>query len=442
MINRKPSGTTLTATREQVSEESQDTPRFQRLSWVVVAGFGGAGTVLFGWLLVAVMVGVGWLDQTHVSLTQAINFTGRLWLLVHGVRVELGSLTVSLVPLGITGLIGFALAVATSYSAGHMGEDAQGHWRSWVRLTTVAATSYIFTAFLVGTLVGQPSQAMSLLLWAVPLAVASSAVGATHGLRRGLPSGLPAWTQRAVAAAGITFAAFLVAATAALTYALVVSWGRVAELQSGLDDRPLGHALMVAAQLAYLPNALAWAGSYVFGTGFAMGSDTLFSPGGVSSGVFPGVPIMGVVPEASGGVHWAWLVLPVSACLLGGWWLSRKDTLSPRTSVEAGLVAGTLAGTFWVWFEWVSRGDLGTKRLVALGPVFPAALIVVPVAAVLVAAASWGFNKLKQRRRNPGDEPVNAPEPESELETSAPDEDPEEPTIPLTPQRPEGDITR
>ncbi len=440
MTNPKSQGTTLTATQVKVSKEPRVDTRFQQLSWIAVAVSGSVGTLLLGWLVVAVLVGVGWLEQTHVSFAQAISSTGQLWLLVHGVTIEPGSLTISMVPLGITGLIGLALAVATSYSAGYMGEEAQGSWRSLTRLTIAAATPYLFGAFLLSTLIGQPAQAMALLLWTIPLAGVSAAAGAAHGLRLGVPSGLPEWTTPAVRSAGITFAAALAAATIALASSLVVSWDRVVTLQSVLDDRPLGHGLMVAAQLAYLPNALAWAGSYIFGTGFSVGTNTWFAPAGVTSGVIPGIPILGAIPENAGGAHWVWLALPISACLLGGWWLARNRNLGPRVSVEAGLASGFFAGTLWVLFEWVSRGDLGTNRLVGLGPVFPAALIVIPVAAVLVATASWGTNMIQQRRPSQDGEPVHAPEPGPEL--SASDADPEESTIPLAPQHPEGDISR
>lgn len=403
------------------------------MSWMAVAAVGGAGTVLLSWMIVFVLVGIGWLDQTHVSLSQAVNTAGRLWLLVHGVRVELGAMTISLVPLGITGLLGLALAVVASYASGYLEDEAQGSWRAAAKLASVVSVSYVLLAFLVGTLIAQPTQAMSLLGWAVPLAAGSTLIGVAHGLRLRLPTVLPMWSARALKSAWMILAAATLGAVTALVAAMGVAWERVVELQTALGEGVLGNALMLAAQLAYLPNAVAWAGSFISGTGFAIGVDTQVSPGSEPNGLIPGIPVMGAIPEGASPALWAWLALPVFACLLGGWWLGRSQDLGPRTSALAGAAAGFLSGTAWVWLEWISRGDLGTKRLVGMGPIFPDGLVAIPAALVVVSLAALVTNlTVRLNRKRAGREPEVAADTGVTESTN-----PEEETAPLSTPQPE-----
>lgn len=367
-------------------------------SWIAIGVLGGIGSVFLGWLSVAAIVGLGWLERSDVSLAQVLDLVGRMWLLAHGVRVELGNLTVSLVPLGVTGLIGLALAVATSYAASQMGAVSGGAWRAGVRLIAVVSGSYVAAAFMVGTFVGEPIEGVALLAWTVPLAVGASTLGAVHGLRLRRPGVLPGWWEHSMKGAALTLTVLLIGSAAALVVSLVTFWEQVADAQSALGQQPLGNAVMIIVQLAYLPNAIIWAGSFITGTGFAVGTGTFVAPGGAAVGKLPDMPLLLAIPEMTSSIDWAWLVVPIVGCALGGWWSVRSQELGVGKASLVGAVAGLLASLAWVGLAWVSRGDLGTQRLTGLGPVFPASLLAVPAAVVVSTISALGAGLMSRAR--------------------------------------------
>lgn len=389
--------------------------------WVATATLGGSGAMFLGWLFSAGFVGLGWLERPDVSMAQVLDLVGRVWLLAHGVRIELGNITVSLVPLGLVGIVGLALAVASSYAAGQMGDVTAKQWQAAGRLVAVASSAYVLPAFLVGTFVGEPIHGVTLLLWAIPLAVVASTLGAAHGLRLRAPAWLPSWWDGAVRGSSLALVVALVGATGALAVAIATSWERVVASQTELGQQPLGNALMVGVQLAYLPNAVIWVGAFLAGTGFSVGAETVVSPGEVIIGPLPDVPLMLAVPQASGAADWAWLVVPLGGLLLGGWASARTLSKRPWTAAATGACSGIFTGATWVGLLWLSRGDLGTQRLTDMGPIFPAGLIALPVAVAVSAVAALATTFLvrtKAEDAQPTETARPKPEPSEDHQSS------------------------
>ena len=75
------------------------------LSWPVIACVGGLATAAASWLLCAGMTVLGWFAADSATLGDAVGLGTRFWLLGNGVGVRIGTVSVTLVPWGITAVI-------------------------------------------------------------------------------------------------------------------------------------------------------------------------------------------------------------------------------------------------------------------------------------------------------------------------------------------------
>jgi hypothetical protein len=166
-------------------------------------------------------------------------------------------------------------------------------------------------------------------------------------------------------------AAVLVGACIALVTALYQGRGRVTELSASLGADPAGGFVLVLGELAYLPNLVLWAASWVLGAGISLGDGAVVSPTMTHLGLLPAVPVFGAVPSESTGrwVMAAWLVVGVVAGVVAAWTAvaPRRRARFDETSLVGGLT-GVVAGVAVTAFAVLSRGNLGVARLVGLGP--------------------------------------------------------------------------
>ena len=157
----------------------------------------------------------------------------------------------------------------------------------------------------------------------------------------------------------------------ALMTALYQGRGRIAELSTSLGADPVGGFVLVLGELAYLPNLVLWAVSWVIGAGISLGDGSVISPTVTQLGLLPAVPVFGAVPVEPSGrwVMVAWLLVGVVAGVLAAWTAvaPRRRARFDETSLIGGL-AGVVAGAAVTVAAVVSRGDLGVGRLVGMGP--------------------------------------------------------------------------
>lgn len=163
------------------------------------------------------------------------------------------------------------------------------------------------------------------------------------------------------------------AAGVALAVAALLRGGQVVALFEGLRVDALGVIVIGLAQLAFVPTLLAWSVAWLAGPGFAIGVGTTVSPAGTTLGVVPGIPLLGLVPEASS--SWALIVVlvPVLAGAFAGWVIrSRQVSSGSEPGLTARLVItvgiGGAAGAGGALLAALSHGSLGPDRLAVAGP--------------------------------------------------------------------------
>jgi hypothetical protein len=195
--------------------------------------------------------------------------------------------------------------------------------------------------------------------------------------------------------------AVLTAAGAVLAGAsLAAHLGEFRQVDGILGPGAVGAVLLLLAQLAYVPNAVAWAISFTLGPGFAFGTGTVIAPTGSALGQLPAFPMLAALPQ---GVHSAVppvlsvavLAVPYLAGAFGGLLTIRA---APILALEAaplwGFACGMLTGGVLGVMAAFAGGPLGNGRLASVGPSgwqvgLVAALEVGVAAAVTAGVGNW-----------------------------------------------------
>jgi hypothetical protein len=297
------------------------------------------------------------------------------WLLGHGVPVRTPGDRISLVPLAVTAFIVWRLVRAGVHACRATGAHRTRSVGPALLAGAGVAVAYAglgtLTAWSAGTADLAASLPRTALTFALVAGVAST-VGAVRHSRaaRTLLDRLPTIATDAVRT-GLAAAAFLLATGAAAAgVALALAGGEATDVLASFGAGVAGQAGITAICLLYLPNVAVWGTAYLLGPGFAVGTDTVVSPGDVLLGPVPGLPLLAGLPSAPlTGVGPALLGLPLLGGLAAGWLLSRRCVGGWSTLLGAAALAGPVTGAAVHLAGYASTGGLGSGRLTTLGVV-------------------------------------------------------------------------
>jgi hypothetical protein len=377
-------------------------PRPLVVTGAIAAG-AAAGT---GLVALTLLVLAGWIAAPHagIGLTGVLRAAAALWLVGHHVGFTLhdGAGRIGLLPLGLLLLPGALLWRAGRWvvSSGgvvrlrHVGYAALAlavpyalvsgalALASASRLATPSAPQAVLAGFLLALVAGGLGGARALAPW------------------RQI-AGLLAVRFRLVLLGGTGALAVLAVAGGVLAGAsLAAHLAQFRSVDAALAPGLVGDILLLLAQLAYVPNAIIWAISFMLGPGFAFGTGTVVAPTGSALGSLPAFPMLAALPAGVHSALPAWLsvavlALPYLAGAFGGLLMARA---APALSLEAapllGFASGALAGCVTGALAAFAGGPLGDGRLAAVGPsgwqVAAVASLEVGIAAAITAgAANW-----------------------------------------------------
>ncbi|WP_144711416.1 DUF6350 family protein [Curtobacterium pusillum] len=387
------------------------------------------GTALLAAIEAVVTVGVG-IGIALVPLTLLWGFeyglqidwdvfwkaTGSVWLVGHGVDVSflLGSalakssgVSGATDPIHVT-LAALGFAIVTAWLAGRAGRRfAETEHRTTGLLvgTAVVAALGLAIALSSRSAAIDPTTWQAIVLPALWFGIPALVTSEVCRRRRGLPA--DAVTQRvldllgrvpeawrAVAAFGLragTAATAAVVAVAGIVVAFLLfgSFAEVISLYERSHAGIVGGIALTVGQLAFLPDFVGWATSWLVGPGFAIGTGSSVSPIGTTLGPIPGLPVFGALPASGHTFGLVWVLVPVVAGFAVGGLLRPRlvRALGSANSalhralggVAAGIVAGVLTGVV----AWLTAGSFGPGRLADVGP---HALVVGAFAALEVGA--------------------------------------------------------
>src|SRR6478735_658237 len=291
-----------------------------------LAGAAAAG----GMLAVCLAAGViGWFvtdGGVHGEPRDGLRAGALGWLMAHGSGVTVQGTPVTAAPLGVTLLVAWVV-----WRCGlRLGESVAGHGpdadalsdgdRDWTvpLATAVFSATYLVIAVLTLVLAGSPETAPSqgrTLGWSLVLTVVVGGTAIATGSGR-----LAVWlslappsvlaTAHAVASVLLTF---LAGALLVFVIAFAVDIGAAMNVLSRLHTDTGDAVLFSLLVLTLVPNAVIFAGAYLLGPGFAVGTGTLVSPTVVAVGPVPIFPLLAALPDNGPTPLWTppLLVLPV-----------------------------------------------------------------------------------------------------------------------------------
>jgi len=384
---------------------------------VVTGGIAACAAAASGLAVLVTLTAIGWITAPHVGIGTGLGGVLRtaamLWLVAHHVGFTVrGAGRIGLLPLGLVLLPGALLAVAGRWVV-RAGAVTQLRHVGYAAIALALPYALLAGALAVasGTAVAAPSL-LQAVISAFLLALVAGGLGGARALAPwSRLAGLMPARPRSIVLGMLGSAAILTAAGAVLAGAsLAVHLPEVRVASDVLAPGLGGAALLLLAQLAYVPNAIIWAVAYILGPGFAFGADTVVAPTGSALGAVPLFPMLAAIPSGGhpGGPGWvpvAVLTLPYLAGVFAGVVTVR---IAPTPVLEAaprwGFVAGTASGVLAGLAAAFAGGPLGNGRLAAVGPSgFQVALVAILevgiTAALSAAAANWLILRRSARRR-------------------------------------------
>jgi len=374
---------------------------------VVTGGIAACAAAASGLAVLTTLTAIGWITAPHVGVGSGLGGVLRtaalLWLVAHHVGFTVhGVGRIGMLPLGLVVIPGALLALAGRWVVRAGGVTRLRH----VGYVAVALSlPYTLLAGALAVASRTPEASPSLVQAVVAsflLAVVAGGLGAARGLApwSRLASLMPP-RPRSIVLGMLGSAAILVAAGAVLAGGSLLAHLPTVRAASGaLAPGLTGAALLLLAQLAYVPNAIIWAVAYALGPGFAFGTGTVVAPTGSSLGALPAFPMLAALPSGARAAGPSWvpilvLAVPYLAGVFGGVVTIR---IAPTPSLEAaplwGFVTGAATGVLAGLAAAFSGGPLGDGRLAAVGPsgwqVGLVAVLEIGVTAALTAGAvNW-----------------------------------------------------
>lgn len=356
--------------------------------------------------LMAVWFSDGFAQRT---LDSVFRMCGQVWLLIHGVPLHVNLSVGSDSPVVVTGLLSFiplGLTLIPFFLA----------WRSGRRIARASYTDQLWQGIagalgaylLVGLVTGfaVPTEEVGVNLGAAALIpLIPAGLGVIVGARREAGSwgrlvgvdfvewvattsqhsrwaGSYLWSV--IRAGMVGYAATFCLAALGLTVSLVMRWLEISNIYQQLQPGPIGGAVLTIAQLGVIPNLVLWSLAWISGGGIALGVGSTLGPLGTAVGPLPAMPVLGALPAGNLDSAWVFMLLPVLAGILAGWWFLREgenhfeDWISIRLKVRwvalavstllLGLFIGAIAGVVSLLGSWLAGGSLGIGRLTEMGP--------------------------------------------------------------------------
>jgi len=357
-------------------------------------------TAVTSWILCTGLTVLGWLGSDSASFGDALRFGTRFWLLANGVGLHVGTVSVTLVPWGVTAVIAFWISRFAAASARRVAGRPTMTSAGFISVVVVSA--YLFPVLVVVLSLDEPWQVPA--RWAAVTTVLLLAAmwGSSRNLggRRPQVPSMKSAVSCAVVAAQLVK---LVAGAALLITGLGMHLKQVEALYQALHTGATGAIALLLLQLAFAPNALVWSASYALGSGFSLGAGSVVAPAGTQLGIVPAIPLLGALPTAGPGdmAQLWWLAAGAMAGAIGCWvaLAGRPAIRFDQASLRGG-ACGLLAGAVFAGLAWAASGDLGILRLTDVGPRLIPLLVMAGTTMGLsgmITGLAWGLIRRPER---------------------------------------------
>ena len=330
---------------------------------------------VIGILIFLIPVAAAWWASGGLpeSWLAAVTSVGTVWVVAHGVPVELFGTEYSLIPWGLA-----AVPVWLGYRAGRWLARVvrprrwQPHVIAWsvtvlVGAALVTAVSVASDTDLVHTSARRAAVA-ALCLWglAVGCGMWRSSPVASVALRR-----IPVSIRAATRGGAVAVASTVAWSCGLLVVALVASFENVARFAATLAPTVYDGVVLFVVGLAYVPTLIMWSLAYLTGAGLAVGPEVLLSPFVASGSIdpIPALPALAVFSEPMDSTY-SWMPgLVVLSGVLAGLTIARRAVTEPALTRASAAVAATVFATVGIYcLLLASTGSLGVGNWASVGP--------------------------------------------------------------------------
>jgi hypothetical protein len=372
------------------------------VSIAFAAAVSAALVVLIGVALAFIVTLGSWALAPHAAETGpdvAARVAVGLWLYIHHVPLDIGTVSLGLVPLGLLVIPGL-LTYAGGRQVARMvrPQGLTDVTRAVIPFALVYGLLAAVVAGVVRSEVVQPAPRTAFVA-----ATLIAAIGGGLGLLRA--SGLlreaievvpgPARDVAASAVAGV--ATVVMVGASLTTIALAIGFPDAAEMFRALDAGWTGVPVLVLLTVAFVPNLVLWTVSFTTGLGFPLGTGGVVSPQDVDYGALPVFPPLAALPPQGDPGIWAYVAL--AAPLLGGYAVAavqhRRQGHIPVEHLAARAAAGGALGGLGIGVLcWLSAGSVGNQALSSLGPVgWRVGLVAGLEMALVGAVVAWELHR-------------------------------------------------
>ncbi|WP_227718728.1 DUF6350 family protein [Micrococcus sp. FDAARGOS_333] len=164
---------------------------------------------------------------------------------------------------------------------------------------------------------------------------------------------------------------------------LAVRWAEAVHMYQLVDAGPVGGTMLTLLEIGYLPAMVGWAVAWSAGPGFSIGSESLYSAFGTTTAPVPALPVFAALPAPWEPWHPVFVLLPVLAGAVAGWWLLREGenhlddwmvrrvktrwmSLLASTGVLA-LLLGVVSGAIAMVLLALTSGSMGVGTYTVIG---------------------------------------------------------------------------
>lgn len=371
-----------------------------RLVVALLAAFDALIAVAVGIVVIAAPLTLFWATSLDAPWSMLWPTIAKLWqlgnlvpLVMHlpaellvatGIPPEAGSFVLSLAPLGFAAFAAL-FAARSGRRAAHSGAWFSGVISGGFVFAALGALVWITSRNGTAAVWGWQSLLFPALLYGIPLLVGALIGAWREGDNGGLIDRAHDWVD--AQGDDVSELPSIVARGAGIMLAGLIALGALAVLVSiitrGVDIIGLfqsarvdvwGAVLLTLAHLAYLPTLVVWGASWIAGPGFTVGTGSSLTPVGTDTGVLPGLPILGLLPEHTQSWMLAVVLLPIAVAVIAGWAQRARfvqvfgdaEPFLPRV-ITAGVTALVVAGVAAVAAV-LAHGSIGPGRLADVGP--------------------------------------------------------------------------
>lgn len=328
----------------------------------------GVRAALSTYIPLGLIVLIAWSTAGSLSgqMSDALRGSFWVWLGAHHLTFSL-----SLPPSGIPGLLSFLplgalifpfIAFRGALNRLHRQFDSERTLNTKQR-QAIIGFFLSYTLIMIIASLGSRSLDVHPRWWWAPVIVIALVVVAEFTLV--VPSGNPSLLRDLTRLSAIIIGGLLGIGSLAYSISLAFHFSVVRDLYAVLDAGIIGGVLLTILAILTLPNMAISALSYLLGSGFAVGSGTIVSPGFHQLNEIPAFPLLGAIPSQT---H-PYLYLGVLIGIVTGIFLM---TIIKRTSLNTiafGYVVFPLALTFIIFgLTWLSNGTLLGGALSTIGP--------------------------------------------------------------------------